>query len=378
MNNNIKDTIMKTKLVGCLFMAMALAGCTQTALSPKEELIATLERAAQEGTPLFGHQDDLMYGHTWNVTKEDDHTLERSDVLSTGGAYPYILGLDLGELEIDNPRNLDGNDFGLMREAAIKHYERGGIVTISWHLRNPLTGGDAWDVSSDKVVESILPGGEKHEYFMGWLDKVATYLASLKDSKGQQIPIIFRPWHEHTGGWFWWGTGICTAEQYNALWAMTYDYIVKERGIEELVWAISPGAADKDFEVWESRYPGDEYVDIVGLDGYCPTYLPQEAAFPLYQEHLRNCLGSLQSFAEKHGKMLALTETGYEGLQYEKWWTEVLAPAIENIPITYLLVWRNTDEMPRGLVHFYAPWPGGTSEKDFKDLVESGKIKLLK
>lgn len=337
-----------------------------------------LIKAASDGTPLFGHQDDLMYGHTWNVTKENDHSLTRSDVLATCGSYPYVLGLDLGGLEIGSPVNLDGNDFVLMREAAIKHHERGGIITLSWHLRNPLTGGDSWDVSSDKVVESILPGGEKHEYFMGWLDIIADYIASIKDSEGSQIPVIWRPWHEHTGGWFWWGTGLCSEEQFNELWRMTYDYMVEKKKLTGLLWAISPGAADENFEVWENRYPGDRYVDIVGLDGYCATYLPQEIALPLFVDKIRQCLGSLNEFAVEHGKILALTETGYEGLTYEKWWTEVLAPAIEDIPIAYLLVWRNTDEMPRGLTHFYAPWPGGPSEADFKEFVENGKVKILK
>ena len=159
---------------------------------------------------------------------------------------------------------------------------------------------------------------------------------------------------------------------------MTYDYLVGERKLNQLVWAISPGSAEQNFEAWEERYPGDEYVDIVGLDGYCATYLPQEEAIPLFKENLRCCLESLNAFAQKHGKILALTETGYEGLTYDKWWTQVLAPAIEGIPISYLLVWRNTDEMPRGMTHFYAPWPGGPSEQDFLEYVESGRIKLLK
>ena len=348
-----------------------------TAATRRLAMISTLKAASETGTPLYGHQDDLMYGHTWNVTKENDHTMLRSDVLSTAGAYPYILGLDLGGLETDSPVNLDGNDFGLMREAAIKHYERGGIVTLSWHLRNPLTGGDSWDVSSDKVVESILPGGSKHEFFMGWLDRIATYIASLKDSQGHQVPVIFRPWHEHTGGWFWWGTGLCTAQEYNALWKMTYDYIVNERGIKGLIWAVSPNSMSSDFESWEERYPGDGYVDLVGLDCYCPTYLAQPESFESFHSDIRNCLASLQGFSERHGKMLALTETGYEGLTYDKWWTEVLEPAIDGFPISFLLVWRNTDEMPRGMTHFYTPWPGGPSEEDFKDFVDRGKIKLL-
>lgn len=362
--------------ISFIAMAILLAGCS---LTPKEEALSVLKSAAREYTPLFGHQDDLMYGHSWNATKDNDHSLERSDVLSTGGAYPYILGLDLGWLEVDSPCNLDGNDFVLMREAAIKHYERGGIVTISWHLRNPLTGGDSWDVSNPATVESILPSGEKHGYFMGWLDRAATFVASLKDAEGRQIPVIFRPWHEHTGHWFWWGAKHCSAQQFNELWKMTYDYFVNERGIDGLIWAISPNTLTENFEQWEERYPGDEYVDLVGLDCYCPTYIAdRNEAFAAFNSSIEYCLGSLSKFAESRGKILALTETGYEGLTYEKWWTEILAPAIDGFPIAYLLVWRNTDEMPRGMTHFYAPWPGGPSERDFKELVDKGKIKLLK
>ena len=357
-----------------ILQLLVMAGCTS---GPEKKMLSALKEASARYAPLYGHQDDLMYGHSWNVTKENDHSLTRSDVLSTAGAYPYILGLDLGGLETDSPRNLDGNDFSLMREAAVKHYERGGIVTLSWHLRNPLTGGDSWDVSSDRVVESILPGGEKHDLFIGWLDRISDFIISLKDSGGRQIPVIFRPWHEHTGGWFWWGSGHCSARQYNDLWIMTYGYMVREKGVKGLVWAISPNSMSDDFERWEERYPGDEYVDIVGLDCYCPTYLPQPESFISFRSDIKYCLGSLQRFSESHGKILALTETGYEGLTYEKWWTEVLQPAIDGFPIAYLLVWRNTDEMPRGMEHFYTPWPGGPSERDFIEFVESGIVKLL-
>lgn len=358
-------------------MAVAIASACSGGVG-NSSIEDTIRQAAESGTPLFGHQDDLMYGHTWNATKENDTGLTRSDVLSVAGSYPYILGLDLGGLEIDSPVNLDGNDFNIMREAAKKHHERGGIVTLSWHLRNPLTGGDSWDVSNAKVVESILPGGELHEKFIGWLDRVSDYIASLKDGNGRQIPVIWRPWHEHTGGWFWWGAANCTPEQYNDLWKMTYNHMVNERKLEGLLWAISPNSLPADFESWESRYPGDEYVDIVGLDCYCSTYVPQETALPMFAQDIKRCLGSLKAFADKHGKILALTETGYEALTHEKWWTEVLAPAIEEFPIAYLLVWRNTDEMPRGMTHFYTPWPGGPSEADFVKWVEGGKVKLLK
>lgn len=337
-----------------------------------------LIRAAADGTPLFGHQDDLMYGHFWNATKEDDHDLTRSDVLSTAGAYPFILGLDLGGLETGSRFNLDGNDFDLMREAAVKHHERGGIITLSWHLRNPLTGGDAWDVSSDSVVESLLPGGGKHGTFIGWLDKVSDFIESLKDSEGRQIPVIWRPWHEHTGGWFWWGGSHCTPEQFNDLWRMTYSYMEYGRGLKGLLWAISPNSSGMDFDKWEEKYPGDDFVDIVGLDCYCPTYVSQEQALPMFVDEMNYCLECLNNFASAHGKVLAVTETGYEGLTSGNWWTGTLAPAMKGFPAAYLLVWRNTDERPRGLTHFYAPWPGGPTEADFTQWVKDNNVKLLK
>ncbi|MCQ2166254.1 MAG: cellulase family glycosylhydrolase [Bacteroidales bacterium] len=339
-------------------------------------LYDTLKKAAEEETPLFGHQDDLMYGHLeWNVSRENDHSMERSDVFAVAGKYPAVLGLDLGGIERDDSCNLDGNNFELMREAALKHYERGGIVSFSWHLRNPLTGGDAWDISSDKVVGSILPGGEKHEYFLGWLDKLAAYLSSLKDGDGNVIPVIFRPWHEHTGSWFWWGKNLCTPEQYNGLWIMTYDYLVKEKGLDNMLWAISPGTEQ---EFFEARYPGDRVVDIIGLDCYChPTAADNAGDFSDYVAKVRDHLTWRNDFAVRHGKILALTETGCESLPYEKWWTEVLAPAIEGIPVSYVLVWRNADIRPLGLKHFYAPWPGGPSEKDFVKWIEGGKVGML-
>ncbi|NLZ20015.1 MAG: hypothetical protein GXY24_07105 [Bacteroidales bacterium] len=133
--------------------AAFLAACSpgQTA-----EPAQRLAEAAAAGTPLYGHQDDLMYGHSWNANLETAPDLTRSDVKDACGHYPAILGLDMGGIELGDARNLDGNDFALMREAAIAHHARGGIVSLSWHLRNPLTGGDAWDVSSDKVVASVL------------------------------------------------------------------------------------------------------------------------------------------------------------------------------------------------------------------------------
>jgi hypothetical protein len=92
--------------------------------------------------------------------------------------------MDLGGIELDSPLNIDKNDFNHMRASAVAHHERGGIITFSWHPMNPLTGGNTWDTQSTEVVASILPGGENHEKFMGWLSKAADFLGSIKDAEG--------------------------------------------------------------------------------------------------------------------------------------------------------------------------------------------------
>ena len=161
-----------------------------------------------------------MYGHAWKVEDVKNDPLERSDVKAVTGAFPAIVGFDLGGIEMGWDANLDGVSFDLMRRAAVTHAARGGVVTFSWHPRNPLTGGDAWDVSSDQVVASILEGGEKHDLFLQWLGRAADFLETLKDADGQPVAVLFRPWHEHTGSWFWWGGNLCSEQQYKDLFRL--------------------------------------------------------------------------------------------------------------------------------------------------------------
>ena len=75
-------------------------------------------------------------------------------------------------------------------------------------------------------------------------------------------------------------------------------------------------------------------------------------------------MGIVSEVATEHGKIAALTEAGYEGIPDSTWWTGTLWPAVKNHKISYLLVWRNAHNKPG---HFYAPWPGHLSEKDFID-----------
>jgi mannan endo-1,4-beta-mannosidase len=352
---------------------LILASCAGSAgtqdMTPADALISRLYTQVEAGKIMYGHQDDLMYGHSWKL---EDASAEfvKSDIHGVCGKYPAVYGMDLGGIEVGWEANLDKNDFDNMRASAVAHHERGGVVTFSWHPRNPLTGGDAWDVSSKEVVASILPGGEKHEFFMGWLSNAADFLGSIRTADGQTVPVVWRPWHEHTGSWFWWGQDLCTTEQYKALWQMTYDYMVKERGLDNLVWAYSPGAGGITPELFAERYPGDEIIDMVGFD--CYQYSTDE----VYIKEMKHALDVMSAFNEGRGKIMAVTETGYEGIPNARWWTDVLYQAVKDYPVSYVLTWRNAcdDHMQH---HFYGPYPGHLSAENFKEFAELEKIELL-
>lgn len=319
-------------------------------------LMARLQDNIDKGVMMYGHQDDLMYGHTWRVDQDEAEFL-RSDVMEVCGKYPAVYGLDLGGIELGSEQNLDDNYFAAMRASAIAHHQRGGVVTFSWHPRNPLTAGDAWDVSSKEVVASILEGGSRHDLFIGWLGRVADYIESFKTSDGQMVPIIFRPWHEHTGSWFWWGRDLCSVEEYKALWKMTFYYLSGERGLRNLIWSYSPGAGGVTEEIYMERWPGDEMVDMIGIDCY------QYSTSEVFIADLANALDIMKKISAEHGKMMAVTEAGYEGIPQADWWTGTLYEALKDYPLSYVLTWRNACDKPE---HFYAPFPGHLSADDFK------------
>lgn len=360
---------MKSKIIILLMCSVYFSSCVITGqiTSSKEKLKSLLEAQAEKGKILFGHQDAYLYGHSWKL-EDKARSYEKSDIKDVCGVYPAVYGMDLGGIELDKPFNIDNNLFEDMRRSALAHYKRGGVVTFSWHPRNPLTMGDSWDISSKETVASILPGGEKHELFRNWLSKVGDFLSSIRTDDGDILPVIFRPWHENTGSWFWWGKDLCTPEQYRALWKMTYEHLNKESRLRNLVWAYSPGASGLSYEVLMERYPGDNMVDIVGFD--CYQYDSKE----LYISDMQKALELINDFAKERNKFIAVTETGYESVKDKEWWTGTLYPIIENYPLSYVLVWRNACDKQE---HFYAPYPGQESAEDFKAFSKIKKMGFL-
>lgn len=317
---------------------------------------------------LFGHQDDMAYGVGWKYEEG------RSDVQSVTGEYPAVFGWDLGHLELGHEKNLDGVPFSKMQDYIRHGYEMGCAVTISWHLRNPMTGGSSWD-TAHHTVQSILPGGDRHKVYLDWLEKLAGFLRELKDTNGVSIPILFRPFHELTGHWFWWGEASCTPDEFKELWRFTVHHLRKDQALRNLIMVYNTAEIRSDAHFYE-RYPGDDVVDVISVDTY--QHGPAEPSAAFIQK-TRGFLEILTPIAKNRNKLLAFAETGYEGIPDSLWWTQTLLPAIAGFPVAWVLVWRNEGFMPStNTMHHYAPYPGHKSAEDFSRFSRNPRIVFQK
>ncbi|WP_075589889.1 glycoside hydrolase family 26 protein [Labilibacter marinus] len=312
---------------------------------------------------LFGHQDDLAYGMHWSYSKGG------SDVKGVSGDYPALFGWELGGIEEDREVNLDSVPFDAMKRLAIYGHEKGGVNTFSWHPFSPIDSISSWNGDA-VVVKHILPGGSHHQAFKNQLDKVAQFLNELKDNTGQSIPFIFRPWHEMDGGWFWWGTKACTPEELKLLFRFTVAYLRNEKGMSQMLVAYSP---DRNFDTkneYLTWYPGDDVVEILGMDNYWD--FKQENG----EQDVIKKLHVVIETANEKGKLSALTETGLSNVTDSLWFTQklgvVLSDSLVKKELSYAMVWRNDPK-----VHFFFPYPGHPAAPDAKVMLEANHILLL-
>jgi len=318
-------------------------------------LYRNLKKLARKGF-MFGHQDDLAYGVNWRYENG------RSDVKEVTGDYPAIYGWELGGLEANADKNIDGVPFKKMRQFIKDGYERGGVITISWHARSPFGAEKgAWDTTHGTVA-SILPGGSNHALFKSWLDELAKFFLSLKGSRGEAIPVLFRPFHELTGSWFWWGKNECSPGQFKILWRFTQYYLREEKKVHNLLYIYNTADFKTNNEFLE-RYPGDDIVDLISFDAY---QYDDPLKSDWFVKNTNFQLGLIEEIAAEKDKLFALSETGYETIPYANWWTETLLKAIGQHKISYVLVWRNHgyNEFMKKM-HYYAPYKGHASEADF-------------
>ena len=318
---------------------------------------------------IFGHQNDTHRKATYTGGSE-------SDIKDITGSIAGVVGIDTLSLtgdELTDEQKADAKERGISyaekaaeigREAAAQ----GGILTLSAHMPNfdivkkkgknsegkyDYTNYSASTTSGD-VVDRILPGGDLNDVYTEFLDIIAEYAHELSD-----IPIIFRPLHENNGSWFWWGGAFCDAQTYKSLFAYTVEYLRDEKDVHNFLYAYSPNGPFKNEDDYLSRYPGDEFVDIVAFDMYHENPSKDAENDPWFKS-LEETINIVQGVADKRGKLSAATELGVKenggGLSLSdnanKKWFAMVSDIISKSNMPYYMTWANFNTSD----NFFAPF----------------------
>ncbi len=211
--------------------------------------------ASKEAQALFDYicktyRNGIISGQQESTWMGSDQ-YEFDYIYKNTGKYPAIRGLDYMN-----------DDFDGVNKRAAEWHDRGGIVTICWHCGSDFSG--SWAESMKTEIKdwdkALTKGTPEYEKLIKGMDKAA---AALKELKDKNIPVLWRPFHEFDGAWFWWGKG--GAENFKKLWVIMYDRYTNYWELDNLIWVLGYSGNGRSYENW---YPGNEYVDIAGADSY--------------------------------------------------------------------------------------------------------------
>ncbi|CAN1572044.1 Glycosyl hydrolase family 26 domain containing protein [Flavobacteriaceae bacterium] len=305
-----------------------------------------------------------------------------SDIKKTTGFDPALLGSDFMFIT-DKSNNGQADNWFYQQELKTisdvkKAYAAGIINTFCWHLREPNKEDSfyATDMTADQkatAFKSILPGGVNNAWYKTKLDKIASVISNLKGSKGELIPIIFRPFHEFDGSWFWWGADFCSPDEYKAAYQFTVDYLRDTKGIHNILYAFSPDNFYSTSSNYLSRYPGDAYVDVLGMDNYGDLNNQGQVGADKANAKLK----MLSDLAITKVKIAAMTETGYRVTAtispVTNWFSSYLYSTLtaNSIQISYVMFWNNNQD------GYYVPTPTAANAADFKTFATKSKSALV-
>ncbi len=326
--------------------------------------------------------DQVIFGHQYDTSRSVNTSASLGDVEDVTGSVAGMYGLDtLGLIGSELGGSTQEEAMANAVSESVKAAQNGALITLSSHMPNFTNDSiiknedgtydfsncdfaESKDVSGDSI-KTILPGGENNEIFNAYLDLIAEYALEM-DAYG--IPVIFRPFHENTGSWFWWGS-TNTAETYKSLYRYAWDYMT-EQGVHNMVYVFSPGGPISSEEEYLATYPGDEYVDILAFD-YYDDYSYGSVSDGSFYSGLNLTCQVVSSIAETRGKLAAISECGVrvtkkdgsdsEGLLITNnpigtetagtnWYQEV-SDIAKNNNMPYFLVWANFSD-----TNFYVPY----------------------
>jgi mannan endo-1,4-beta-mannosidase len=313
-------------------------------------LYAYLGAIGKSDNVIYGHQNDTHHRRGANYPGSTS-----SDTKDITGSIAGIVGIDtLSFIGDEYPGNRPESSLDPVRgsaQIALDAAHEGALITVSTHFpnfeivrRKPKQAGN-WNFQGYSpnntgfdVMRRILPGGDLNEIFTAYLDKIALFASYLA---AEDIPVLFRPFHENNGSWFWWGAANSTPEGYKNVYRYTVEYLRDVKNVHNFLYIYSPNGAFSDEADYEARYPGDEYVDIIAFDYYDNANGADEWVLGSFKE----TVALVDSIAKKHGKVSAVSETGMStaGIgtnRRQSWFTDVLN-IVSQSNMAYYLVWAN-------------------------------------
>ncbi len=217
--------------------------------------------ASAEARALYRYLNDT-WGHRTLTGQQESmwHGSPRYEldyIQQVSGKQPAVLGLDY----IDPPKRAGVN------ARAQAWYEGGGITTICWHWGNPLVGpGYVNSKIHFDGAAALKTGTPENVALLRDMDEIAGFLGELRD---QRVPVLWRPFHEFTGDWFWWGQ--CGPDVFKAVWTLMYDRYTHTYGLDNLIWVL--GYTKDPDPAW---FPGRDRIDIIGADNYVEDRGPMD------------------------------------------------------------------------------------------------------
>ncbi len=322
---------------------------------------------------LIGQQD--AFSSFYNDAGGD------SDIKKATGHDPALLGSDFMFITDDQNNGEPSNWFYQQEQQitadVVEAYDKGMVNIFSWHIREPYEGisfytDDMTDFQKQNAFASILPGGENHDYYKTKLDKVADIFNNLKGTDDKLIPVIFRPWHEFDGNWFWWGASYCTPQQYKEAWQFTVEYLRDTKNVHNVLYAFSPDRTYTTDTEYLSRYPGDDYIDILGMDNYGDLANGTEGVTAA-----NNKLKMVSELAKEKVKIAAMTETGFRVTStispLDGFFANNVYKAMtdNNVELAFVMFWNNNQD------GYYVPPAGQSNTQDFVDFTNKPESVLV-
>jgi len=313
---------------------------------------------------LFGHHEGMLYGIKW---KELDNM---SDTKLAIGKHPKLSGYELSGIEKNAPKNINGIPFDIIKKSIKENYNKNGVSIFTWHMDNPFNDGDSWNVNNVDLNE-LLPGGKYHEKYKKNMNSFVKFMKSLEigDFKDK---ILFRPFHEANGKWFWWGQlSYNNDEAFRKLWMWTNRYIKSFPKLKDLQFVYSTDRVKTKEEYLSRCVLNEDVVDLLAFD----SYQVDDAEKDSFKNALSLSCSIIAEIAEENGLPYAISEIGYDQIPDKNWWTETLEPMINEYNFKFVMLWRNAGYLTKTQkYHYYIPFKGDISYNNFVDFAKNSKL----